>query len=114
MKILNFEEMFYCLSCYLFIGDVFIPQVTQSLLQILALVVLSTALTAFITPWIMIAVVPIFILFYIMKQISTAAIRQLKRLENITRSPLISHVNVTSAGLSTIVAYNQQDRFVEK
>ncbi|XP_053398618.1 ATP-binding cassette sub-family C member 5-like isoform X2 [Mercenaria mercenaria] len=95
-------------------GDVFIPQVTNSFLQIFTLVLLSVAMSAFITPWILIAIVPMVIVFYIMKQISTVSVRQLKRLENISRSPLISHVNVTSQGLPTIVAYRQQERFFEK
>lgn len=96
------------------IGDVFIPQVTNSFLQIFTLVILSVAMAAYVIPWILIAIVPIVIVFYIMKQISTVSVRQLKRLENISRSPLISHVNVTSQGLATIVAYRQQDRFFEK
>ncbi|XP_060552552.1 ATP-binding cassette sub-family C member 5-like [Ruditapes philippinarum] len=94
-------------------GDVFIPQFTNTLLQILSLVILSVAMAAYIIPWILIAIVPVVIVFYIMKQISTVSVRQLKRLENISRSPLISHVNVTSQGLSTIVAYRQQERFFD-
>ncbi|XP_052795048.1 ATP-binding cassette sub-family C member 5-like [Mya arenaria] len=95
-------------------GDVFLPQVTNSLLRILSLTLVSIALSAYITPWILIGVVPVVIVFYIMKQISTVTIRQLKRLENITRSPLISHVNTTSQGLTTIVGYEQQERFYER
>ncbi|XP_060566083.1 ATP-binding cassette sub-family C member 5-like, partial [Ruditapes philippinarum] len=95
-------------------GDVFIPQFTNTLLQILSLVILSVAMAAYIIPWILIAIVPVVIVFYIMKQISTVSVRQLKRLENISRSPLISHVNVTSQGLSTIVAYRQQERFFDR
>ena len=95
-------------------GDVFIPQVTNSLLQILCLVLLSFAMASYITPWILIAIVPIIFVFYLMKAISTVSIRQLKRLENVVRSPLISHINVTSQGLPTITAYGQQDTFYEK
>ena len=94
-------------------GDVFIPQIINGLLQILTLVVLSTVMSAIITPWILIAVLPVVIVFYLMKKISNVSIRQLKRLENIARSPLLSHVNATSQGLPTIVAYGQQDRFFE-
>ena len=94
-------------------GDVFIPQMINALLQILTLVILSTAMSAYVTPWFLIAAVPVVIVFYLMKNISTVSIRQLKRLENIARSPLLSHVNATSQGLSTIVAYGQQNRFFE-
>ena len=94
-------------------GDVFIPQMTNGLLQIMTLVILSTAMSAVITPWILIAVVPVVIVFSLMKKISTVSIRQLKRLENIARSPLLSHVNATSQGLPTIVTYGQQDRFFQ-
>ena len=85
----------------------------NALLQILTLVILSTAMSAYVTPWFLIAAVPVVIVFYLMKNISTVSIRQLKRLENIARSPLLSHVNATSQGLSTIVAYGQQNRFFE-
>ena len=85
----------------------------NALLQILTLVILSTVMSAIVTPWILFAAVPVVIVFYLMKKISTVSIRQLKRLENIARSPLLSHVNVTSQGLPTIVAYGQQDRFFE-
>lgn len=92
----------------------FIPQVTNGLLRILTLVIVSVALSGVITPWFLIAVVPTVGVFYLLKKMSSVSIRQIKRLENVVRSPLISHVNVTSQGISTIVAYGQQDRFYEK
>ncbi|XP_052280041.1 ATP-binding cassette sub-family C member 5-like [Dreissena polymorpha] len=95
-------------------GDVFIPQVTNQLVRILSLTIVSIGTATYVTPWLLIAVVPVVAVFYVMKQVSTVSVRQLKRLENITRSPLISNVNVTSQGLSTIVAYRQQDRFFKR
>ncbi|WAR00011.1 MRP1-like protein [Mya arenaria] len=86
-------------------GDVFLPQVTNSLLRIHNLTLVSIALSAYITPWILIEVVPVVIVFYIMKQISTVAITKLKRLENISRSPLISHRSF---------GHKQQERFYDR
>ena len=97
-----------------FAGDVFIPQFTNTFLQLFALVAISMAMSAYVIPWILIAIVPVVIVFGFLKKVSTVSVRQLKRLENISRSPLISHVNVTSQGLSTIVSYRQQERFFDK
>jgi len=41
-------------------------------------------------------------------------IRDFKRLENVSRSPLYSHVSTTLAGLPTINAYNKQKMFTDK
>ena len=91
----------------------FIPQVTDTVLYMLALCFLSIGLTSAVVPWILIAVAVLIAVFYLMKKISTVAIRNLKRLENVSRSPLLSHVNSTTQGIASIVAYRQQDRFFD-
>lgn len=84
------------------------------MLRFVAVFLFSIALAIYVTPWILVGLAPLAIVFYFMKKISAVTIRQLKRLENVTRSPLISHVNVTSQGLPTIVAYGQQAQFVKR
>ena len=95
-------------------ADVFIPMNTNIVLQMLTLNVVSIAMSVYVTPWILVPIVPVVILFCLMKMMSNIPVRQIKRIENITRSPLISHVNVTSQNLISIVAYRQQHRFYDK
>ncbi|XP_052077881.1 ATP-binding cassette sub-family C member 5-like [Mytilus californianus] len=94
-------------------ADVFLPQLIDSLMQLLNTIALSLLTTAIVLPWILIAMVPVAILFAILKNISNTSVRQLKRVENVTRSPLLAHVNTTAQGLFTIVPFNQQKQFIE-
>lgn len=67
-----------------------------------------------VLPWIAIAVVPVSIFFYVFKFVSSVSVRQFKRLENITRSPLLSHVSTSAQGLSTIVTFKQQRNNIQR
>lgn len=76
--------------------------------------VMATVISVYVSPWFLIAVVPIILFYYILKQISFVAIRELKRFENTSRSPLLSDVNATTMGLFSVVAYEQQEQFLER
>jgi hypothetical protein len=39
--------------------------------------------------------------------------RQLRRLNSVTRSPIFSHFGETLSGISTVRAYKCQDRFID-
>ena len=87
---------------------------TDVFLYLSTFILVSIAMEVYVTPWVLGVLVPVVCVFGLMKMMSNIAIRQIKRIENITRSPLISHVNVTSQGLSTIVGYKQHRRFYDK
>ncbi|XP_078324316.1 ATP-binding cassette sub-family C member 5-like [Crassostrea virginica] len=89
-------------------ADVYLPQLQDTFFQVLNSVVISLISAIVILPWIAIAVVPVSIFFYFFKFVSSVSVRQFKRLENITRSPLISHMCTSAQGLSTIVTFKQQ------
>ena len=95
-----------------FLGDVFLPQIVSFCLRMMTSILLALAFSAYVTPYVLVGVIPLVIAFYVMRKLSSVAIRQLKRLENVTRSPLIAHANVTLQGLPTIVAYGQQQHFI--
>ncbi|KAK3610659.1 hypothetical protein CHS0354_028038 [Potamilus streckersoni] len=94
-------------------ADVFLPQLIHALFQIMNQSVLSILLTVYYVPWILVAAVPVVALFWVMKSIMAVSTRQLKRLENVSRSPLLSHVTTSAQGLSAIVTYKQEQRFYE-
>ncbi|RWS19743.1 multidrug resistance-associated protein 1-like protein, partial [Leptotrombidium deliense] len=66
------------------------------------------------TPLFVVVFIPIVIVFYIWQKIYVSSSRQLKRLESVTRSPIYSHFGATLSGVSTIRAYNAENRFIEE
>jgi len=99
-------------SIIYFSGDVYIPLFVDHLLQMTYTILLSLIVSSLSLPWIWIAIVPVGCVFYLMKNMSSVSIRQLKRFGNIARSPLLSHVNTSGQGLSTIVTFKQQRGFI--
>ncbi|XP_033742885.1 LOW QUALITY PROTEIN: multidrug resistance-associated protein 5-like [Pecten maximus] len=93
-------------------SDVFLPNLLDLLLQTMLLIIMSLVSSAVNLPWIAIAFVPVALVYYGFKRISAEASRQLKRFENVARSPLINHVTTSGTGLPTIVSFNQQKQFI--
>ncbi|XP_021375735.1 multidrug resistance-associated protein 5-like [Mizuhopecten yessoensis] len=93
-------------------ADIFIPNLMDNLLQVMVVITAALVTTVYNLPWFLIAVVPIGFYFYVIKTIASVPIRNFKRLENVLRSPLLSHVTISCNGLSTIVSYSQEDNFM--
>ncbi|XP_033744159.1 multidrug resistance-associated protein 5-like [Pecten maximus] len=94
-------------------ADIFIPHTLDILLQGIIMCAISLVTTAYNFPLFLIAVVAIVFYFYIIKTIASVPVRNFKRLENVARSPLLSHMTTSCSGLSTIVSYSQQDFFMK-
>jgi ATP-binding cassette, subfamily C (CFTR/MRP), member 1 len=76
--------------------------------------VLITIVTISVSsPYFLIALVPIFIVYVLCQRYYVSAMRQLRRLNSTTRSPIFSHFGETLNGVSTVRAYNVQDKFIE-
>ena len=71
----------------------------------------SFVLIAIIIPWFLIAVAAILIVYYAFALYYRASARELKRLDAILRSSLYAHFSESLAGLATIRAYGEVDRF---
>ncbi|KAG8332966.1 Multidrug resistance-associated protein 5 [Homalodisca vitripennis] len=65
-------------------------------------------------PWFIVPLVILSILFFTVSRIFRVAVRDLKRLENTSRSPIFSSVSATVQGLSTIHAFNKENDFISK
>ncbi|XP_069129182.1 ATP-binding cassette sub-family C member 5-like [Argopecten irradians] len=93
--------------------DVFIPLTLDNLLRILILVVVSFISTVFNFPLYILMVLSAGIYLSVINVIASVSIRNFKRLENIVRSSLLSHVTTSCNGLNTITVYGQEKNFID-
>lgn len=87
--------------------DVQLPFGLETLLQNMMLILVALVLTAMVFPWFMLALVPIFIFYFYVVRYFSPVQRELKRLDNISRSPVLSLLTATFQGLPTIHAFQK-------
>lgn len=61
---------------------------------------------------ILVALLPVFVFYVLIQRLYIATSRQLKRIESTTRSPIYNHFTETVHGVTSIRAYNVQDKFI--
>ncbi|KAK7108692.1 hypothetical protein V1264_016377 [Littorina saxatilis] len=80
-----------------------------------ACIVLSTLIViSYSTPYFLVAVLPLFVLYMLIQRFYIPTSRQLKRLESKTRSPIYNYFGETISGASVIRAFGKQTRFIEE
>jgi ABC-type multidrug transport system fused ATPase/permease subunit len=67
---------------------------------------------AVITPWILVLLGPVCIVYYFLQLHYRKACVQLQRIDSTTRSPIQSYLSECLAGTTTIRAYNATERFI--
>lgn len=72
----------------------------------------SLSFIMMVVPWFMIALVILAVIFVFFSRMFRCALRDLKRLENVSRSPIYSHVTASISGLSTLRAFKKENDFV--
>ncbi|XP_029639179.1 multidrug resistance-associated protein 9-like [Octopus sinensis] len=95
-------------------ADYTLPQLLDILLQVFMQFVILAIMSLQTNLMFIIGFVLAFIIMYLLRYISIAAVRQLKRLENLKRSVLLGHVNTTTNGLVTINTFNQNEFFFKR
>ncbi len=88
-----------------------LPFISETFLRNGGRISISLIFIAVIFPWFLVALVPLSILFILLNRIFRRTGRELKRLDNITRSPMFSHLAATVQGLTTIHAYGKTNDF---
>ncbi|KAG0245229.1 hypothetical protein BGW41_002698 [Actinomortierella wolfii] len=86
--------------------------VASSLMFDLLGIITNVIVISYVTPKFLIAAVFIAILFYLMANLYLRTLRELKRLELVTKSPIFSHFGESLNGVSTIRAFGQEKRFM--
>lgn len=83
-------------------------------IQNVLLVFFCLGVISCVFPWFLVAVGPLVLLFAALHTLSRVFIRELKRLDNVTLSPFLSHITSSIQGLSTLQAYNRGHDFLHR
>eukprot|EP00058_Branchiostoma_floridae_P007796 XP_002593284.1 hypothetical protein BRAFLDRAFT_123638 [Branchiostoma floridae] len=94
--------------------DVRLPLTMQLFLDNVWVVFASILNVCIVFPWFLVALGPLGILFALVLVFFRHIIRELKRFDNVRRSPWFSHVTASIQGLSTIHAYEKNDNVMDK
>ena len=89
-----------------------IPMVFSALLRLLFSVIGTIGAIVYATPIFIAVIVPLALIYFFVQRIYVETSRQLKRLESNSRSPIYSLFGETLSGVSTIRAYNLEDKFI--
>ncbi|XP_055348777.1 multidrug resistance-associated protein 1-like [Paramacrobiotus metropolitanus] len=92
--------------------DTAIPMQLRFVMNAFFQAVVFGLLVLIVFPFLTAFAIPLFIVAYFVKSYYTCAALQLKRLDVLSRSPLISSLQESMAGSSVIVAMEQSDRFI--
>jgi ATP-binding cassette subfamily C (CFTR/MRP) protein 4 len=78
------------------------------------IVIGSFGIAIFINYWVLIPILPLFIILIYVRNYFLASSRELKRIEGICRSPIFIHANSTLTGITTIRAARKEKIFASE
>ncbi|XP_043243521.1 multidrug resistance-associated protein 5-like isoform X2 [Amphibalanus amphitrite] len=94
--------------------DVRLPFTTETFLQNSLMILTSLFFVAMVFPWFLVPLAVIAAVFLFVRAVFSVGVRDLKRLENVTRAPTYSHVITTVNGLATIHAFGKEREFINR
>ncbi|XP_077987353.1 ATP-binding cassette sub-family C member 5-like isoform X2 [Glandiceps talaboti] len=94
--------------------DTNLPHAIEHFLHNLTIMSFHFLTICLVFPWYLVALVPCGFIYGIVFKYYNPGMRDLKRLENISRSPWFSQITETLQGLPTIHAYNKKQQFYKK
>ena len=96
------------------IMDELLPDVFVDSTQLILFCIGSVVLLSVLNPWILVGATPLIAVFILIGYYYMKTSRELKRLEALNRSSVISHFSDTLEGLVTIRAYGREGAFMEE
>ncbi|XP_035827891.1 multidrug resistance-associated protein 5 [Aplysia californica] len=91
--------------------DVRLPANCELFLQNIFLVLSALLLISVVFPWDLLAILPLAIVFCLLAWMFAPVLQRLKFMDNVTRSPCLSHMAASVEGIATISSFNQGERF---
>ena len=91
--------------------DNLLPETLEKVLTFSFQILGTIAVIAVVLPWFLVVLVPVVIIFAVVVVPFRRAIRQVKRIESISRSPILNHIQAAVAGVANIAAYAQGSRY---
>ena len=95
------------------IMDELLPVVFPEAVELTLFAIGSVVLPSILNPWVILPATPLVVVFILIARYYLKSSRDLRRLEGINRSPVLSHFSDTLEGLVTIRAYNKEAEFLE-
>ena len=92
--------------------DELLPDVFVDSTQLILFCVGSVVLLSVLNPWVLVGTTPLIAMFILIGNYYMKTSRELKRLEALNRSSVISHFSDTLEGLVTIRAYEREGTFM--
>ncbi|KAK0041417.1 multidrug resistance-associated protein 5 [Biomphalaria pfeifferi] len=94
--------------------DVRLPANCELFLQNVFLVLSALVLISIVFPFDLLAILPLMVIFGVLAHMFAPILQQLKFMDNVTRSPYLSHLAASVEGIATINSFNQGPRFYQK
>ncbi|XP_063866904.1 ATP-binding cassette sub-family C member 5-like isoform X1 [Scylla paramamosain] len=94
--------------------DVRVPMTLEMFIQNIFLIASALLFVCLVFPYFLPILAVLAIIMMFIRNVFRVGIRDFKRLENVSRSPLYSHISTTVNGLATIHAYGKQSLFSKK
>ncbi|GFN89163.1 tyrosine-protein kinase ryk [Plakobranchus ocellatus] len=91
--------------------DVRLPYNCEMFLQNIFLVLSALALISVVFPWDLLAIAPLVAVFLVLAFMFAPVLQRLKFMDNITRSPYLSHLAASVEGIATVSSFRQGQRF---
>lgn len=93
--------------------DNVLPITLFDAIQSLTLTIGSVIIIAIINPWMILLLIPLTLIFLMVRRFYLRSSYQLKRLESVTRSPIYALFESSLSGLVTIRAFKVKDDFIQ-
>ncbi|XP_056408618.1 ATP-binding cassette sub-family C member 9-like [Hyla sarda] len=94
--------------------DQHIPPTLESLTRSTLLCLSAIGVIAYANPYFLIALAPLFVVFYFIQEYFRVASKDLQELDDNTQLPLLCHFSETAEGLTTIRAFRHESRFKQR